>query len=128
MKCSTCNEDVLESEIYTDYYYCIHCSCTKKIKSPKRSKGENSCKHEWHEEEMRGLNTSRFFCVKCGKVPINCKNGTGPLEQFQCRKVINNIRCQNQIYRKGLGDAFDYPHCDFCEAREDVSCTEKSYN
>lgn len=23
------------------------------------------CDHDWHEEEMRGLNSSKWFCSKC---------------------------------------------------------------
>lgn len=34
MKCWMCHEDVIESEIYSDCYYCIHCSVTHNTDPP----------------------------------------------------------------------------------------------
>jgi hypothetical protein len=36
------------------------------------------------------------------------------MEQFQCRYLINGKRCENLMYRKNIGDAFDFPECESC--------------
>jgi hypothetical protein len=36
--------------------------------------------------------------------------------EYQCRRLINGIRCQNKMLRENLGDAFDYPDCDKCRS------------
>lgn len=37
----------------------------KKHNQPERLNPEDQCKHKWEEEEMRGHETSKFFCSKC---------------------------------------------------------------
>jgi hypothetical protein len=39
------------------------------------------------------------------------------MEQFQCRRLINGVRCENHMTRENLGDAFDFPDCESCHER-----------
>jgi len=59
MKCWECKEDVLEGEIYTDFYYCIHCMCNKEINRPERSKREDTEPSEIKKAEYRTASALR---------------------------------------------------------------------
>lgn len=56
-------------EAFAEYTWNADC---KKMES-ERIKRESSCKHKWHEEEMRGFNKSKFFCTKCGREELSPK-------------------------------------------------------
>ena len=50
---------------------------------PDSSKREDSCEHEWHEEEMRGYGTSIFFCTKCNAEMRYSEHASNGMKEVQ---------------------------------------------
>jgi len=110
MKCWECSEDVLESEIYDGYYYCINCCCEKLFHTIKTNTIDSMNMRCAKCEEDANGGRSRFdgdqsfnFCKFCDQFlsdhpNLSMKDYLGPTFDGW---IANNIRMAHKLRLEG---------------------------